>query len=78
MRQGKLGLIPPFWSAGAHDWELQERVAPADRHEALARGERSGGIMDAWANHWYIATHQEDLTLEELKARVAGDGESVK
>jgi PhnB protein len=32
-------------------------------------GERSGGAVDAWGNHWYIATHTEDLTTEELMAR---------
>jgi PhnB protein len=41
-------------------------------------GERSGGVIDGWGNHWYIATHQEDLTAEELASRGAGQGESVK
>jgi PhnB protein len=41
-------------------------------------GERSGGAVDAWGNHWYIATHTEDLTTEELMARGASQGESVK
>jgi PhnB protein len=25
-------------------------------------GERNGGVMDAWGNHWYIATKTEDLS----------------
>ena len=37
-------------------------------------GERSGNVIDAWGNHWYIATHQEDLTAEELAARGASQG----
>ena len=37
-------------------------------------GERSGGVVDAWGNHWYIATHTEDLTTEELMSRVASQG----
>ena len=41
-------------------------------------GERSGGVMDAWGNHWYIATHTENLTIEELRSRTAAQGESVK
>lgn len=41
-------------------------------------GERSAGIVDVSGNHWYIATHQEDLTAEELASRMAGPGESVK
>jgi PhnB protein len=41
-------------------------------------GERSGGAVDAWGNHWYIATHTEDLTTEELMSRGASQGESVQ
>jgi PhnB protein len=37
-------------------------------------GERSGGVVDAWGNHWYIATHTEDLTADELMSRVASQG----
>jgi PhnB protein len=40
-------------------------------------GERSGGVMDAWGNHWYIATHKEDFTSEELMSRGAEQGQSV-
>ncbi len=39
---------------------------PAD----MFYGERSGGVMDPSGNHWYIATHTEDLTEEELKQRM--------
>ena len=41
-------------------------------------GERSGGVVDAGGNHWYIATHTENLTIEELRSRTAAQGESVK
>ncbi len=41
-------------------------------------GERSGGVVDAWGNHWYIATHTEDLTTEELMSRVASQGASAQ
>jgi PhnB protein len=34
-------------------------------------GDRGGGVIDAWGNHWYIATHLEDLTLEEIRQRAA-------
>jgi len=34
-------------------------------------GERSGGVMDAWGNHWYIATHQESLSEAEVQRRAA-------
>jgi PhnB protein len=37
-------------------------------------GDRSGSLLDAWGNHWYIATHQEDLTSEEIEQRAAAAG----
>jgi PhnB protein len=37
-------------------------------------GDRSGSLLDAWGNHWYIASHQEDLTTEELAQRAAAAG----
>ena len=32
-------------------------------------GDRSAGVMDAWENQWWIATHTEDLSDEEMQAR---------
>lgn len=32
-------------------------------------GDRSAGVMDAWENQWWIATHTEDVSDEELKRR---------
>jgi PhnB protein len=40
-------------------------------------GERSGAAMDAWGNHWYIATHQETLTEAELRRRAAEQTQSA-
>jgi len=37
-------------------------------------GDRSRSLVDAWENHWYIATHQEDLTTEEMAQRAAAAG----
>ncbi|HXL22829.1 MAG TPA: VOC family protein [Candidatus Dormibacteraeota bacterium] len=34
-------------------------------------GERNGAAMDAWGNHWYIATHLETLTEAEVRRRAA-------
>ena len=34
-------------------------------------GDRSGGITDPFGHVWYIATHTEDLSPEELKKRAA-------
>ena len=32
-------------------------------------------ITDLYGNHWSIATHVEDITAEELEARLAAMGE---
>ena len=37
-------------------------------------GDRSGSLVDAWGNHWYIASHLEDLTPEEIAQRAAASG----
>lgn len=37
-------------------------------------GDRSGSLVDAWGNHWYIASHREDLTPEEIAQRAASAG----
>jgi PhnB protein len=37
-------------------------------------GDRSGSLLDAWGNHWYIASHLEELTTEEIAERAAAAG----
>jgi PhnB protein len=37
-------------------------------------GDRSGSLVDAWGNHWYIASHLEDLTPEEIAQRATAAG----
>jgi uncharacterized glyoxalase superfamily protein PhnB len=32
-------------------------------------GDRSGGFIDAAGNHWWIATHKEDVSPEEIARR---------
>jgi PhnB protein len=39
---------------------------PADQ----VYGDRSGGFSDASGNTWWIATHKEDMSQEELQRRV--------
>lgn len=38
---------------------------PAD----MFYGDRHGGVTDAWGNQWWIATHVEDVSPEEMKRR---------
>jgi uncharacterized glyoxalase superfamily protein PhnB len=37
--------------------------------EDMYYGDRCAGVKDAWNNEWWIATHLEDISLEELKIR---------
>jgi len=37
-------------------------------------GDRSGSLLDGWGNHWYVASHLEDLTTEEIAQRAAAAG----
>ncbi|MEW6730747.1 MAG: VOC family protein, partial [Acidobacteriota bacterium] len=34
-------------------------------------GDRSGGVTDPFGHIWYIATHKEDVSLEEIQKRAA-------
>jgi PhnB protein len=34
-------------------------------------GDRSGGVTDPSGNQWWIATHKEDLSMEEMNKRAA-------
>ena len=34
-------------------------------------GDRSAGVRDEFGNQWYIATHIEDVSPEEMKGRMA-------
>jgi PhnB protein len=34
-------------------------------------GDRSGGVEDPWGHTWYVATHVEDVSPEEIQKRMA-------
>jgi PhnB protein len=34
-------------------------------------GDRSGGVVDKWGNYWFISTHVEDVSPEEMERRSA-------
>ncbi len=34
-------------------------------------GDRSGGVKDSWGNQWWIATHVEDVSNEEMNKRAS-------
>ena len=33
-------------------------------------GDRTGGIVDPFGHRWYVATHKEDVTPEEMERRM--------
>jgi PhnB protein len=37
-------------------------------------GDRTGGIADPFGHRWFVATHTEDLSPEELQRRAAAQG----
>jgi PhnB protein len=37
-------------------------------------GDRSGGVKDAFGNTWWVSTHVEDVSPEEMKRRMAATG----
>jgi PhnB protein len=39
-------------------------------------GDRTGGVADPYGHRWYIATHVEDVSPEEVKKRAASAKES--
>lgn len=36
-------------------------------------GDRSGGVQDAYGNQWWIATHVEDVSEEEMRRRMEAE-----
>jgi uncharacterized glyoxalase superfamily protein PhnB len=37
-------------------------------------GDRSAGVVDAFGNQWWLATHVEDVSEEEMQKRMAAQG----
>jgi uncharacterized glyoxalase superfamily protein PhnB len=34
-------------------------------------GDRAGGVQDAWGHGWWLATHIEEMSKEEMEKRAA-------
>jgi uncharacterized glyoxalase superfamily protein PhnB len=45
-------------------------MEPADQFY----GDRNGGVRDAFGNQWWVGTHVEDLTPEEMRRRAEAAG----
>jgi len=47
-------------------------MEPADQFY----GDRNAGVRDAHGNEWWMATHKEDVPLEEMKKRAEARAKS--
>ncbi|HXH21828.1 MAG TPA: VOC family protein [Dehalococcoidia bacterium] len=57
------------------DGVYQKALAAGGRSSQEPRdqfwGDRQAAVLDAWDNMWFIATHTEDVSPEELQRRMA-------
>lgn len=37
-------------------------------------GDRTGGVLDTQGNHWWLSTHVEDVSEEEIRRRISMNG----
>lgn len=54
-----------------YDRALQAGATSLMKPENQFWGDRQAGVKDASGNYWWIATHQEDVSSEELAKRAA-------
>ena len=77
------GARPPEWPAQSASFYLYVADCDATYKKAIAAGatsimepadqfygDRHGGVKDASGNSWWIATHIEDVSDEEMKRRM--------
>jgi PhnB protein len=53
----------------AYERAMQAGASSLSEPKDQFYGERNGGVMDAWGNHWYVATHKEAVSKEEVERR---------
>ncbi|MEM7262310.1 MAG: VOC family protein [Planctomycetota bacterium] len=53
---------------------VEAGATPLQEPEDAFYGDRCGAVTDAFGNQWWIATHQETLTSEEIAKRAAEQG----
>ena len=73
---GKQGGILAISIEADHDRafkqaEIMAAVEAVEEPTDQFYGDRSAGVRDGWGNLWFLATHQEDVSSEELKRRFA-------
>ena len=53
---------------------VEAGATPLDEPETKFYGDRSGGVRDASGNTWWITTHVEDVSPEEMAERAKQQG----
>lgn len=56
---------------GVYRKALQAGATSAQEIADQFWGDRQGAVKDRWGNMWFLATHKEDVTADEIERRVA-------
>ncbi len=57
---------------------LEAGATPVREPRTEFYGDRSGGVADAFGNQWWVATHVEDVSKEEMERRARQSAEMQK
>jgi PhnB protein len=74
--EGQRESMPAFLYVYVEDVDATHRRAIAARATSLEEptdlpyGDRRAMVRDAWGNTWQIATRKEDLSTDEIRARM--------
>jgi len=53
---------------------LEAGATSVQEPQDMFYGDRTAGVKDPFGNHWYMATHIEDVSTEEVQRRMAAQG----
>jgi PhnB protein len=76
--EGQRDSIPAFLYVYVEDTDATYQRAIAADATSLEKpmdmpyGDRRAMVRDKWGNTWQIATHREDLSADEIRARMGG------
>ncbi|WP_241293831.1 VOC family protein [Burkholderia stabilis] len=53
---------------------IEAHATPLEVPADMPYGDRRAMVHDPWGNVWQIATHQRDLSADEIRSRLSNDG----
>ncbi|WP_241300228.1 VOC family protein [Burkholderia stabilis] len=53
---------------------IEAHATPLEVPADMPYGDRRAMVRDPWGNVWQIATHQRDLSADEIRSRLSNDG----